>query len=666
MNMSNIGFAAVLFSGLLFKAAFAGAEPALAVKSAFFNPDFEDVSKRGVINENVEIGPWGVNGNGGLLVRPLKGRYVWEVPFDESFDIVPGQPYAFACDMLDHGDAATVTAVQVLERRTGKYHSGFWGETRTKMDNGWTRHVTKFIPKISGRDPKYRYQFIIFSQVFHGKPLSAENYTRVDNLLLRADKPEWEICNVWPTHFKVFTERARVRFSTNFIGPYLPKDRKPVYRAVLGKNDGTVLAEDVRRPDANGVFTADFGRIGHAGPVKLSITLADDKGRTYETRTFDLTAAPTYRPKKGEIFVQENGVPIVDGKPFLAMGIYCNSVDPCEQGGFGGKEDGLRECRELGFNLLYDYGTYKLRTPEKRAAHYARVAKYGLRTLADDFSWKNADDNLPDPDCRTRRLARELASYPAVIGFYTMDEAGPERIPPLTRVRRALNEEAPGHIVNTCNIFSPFSYLSTADVQGGDKYPIDAGEHADLTDMDSYGAKLAATSALGWHAPQILNWGNTRRHLVDDPVRYRRESREPMENEMLSVALMYVSWGVKGFAFYSYFDMYRGPIPEWIPLRRERVRRVVADLWTLEPFILSGEPVREIAHVDRRGKTRIVALSDGKGAYRVLVIGVKRDNDCTFTLPPEYGALRPRKGNVKLSDGVYSFTAREFTCDILE
>lgn len=637
-----------------------------AEPSAFFNPGFEDVSKRGAVGKYAEIGPWGVNGNGGLRVSPTTGRYVWEVPFDENFDIVPGQPYAFSCDMRHHGNVKTVTAIQILDRKTRKYHDGFWGETRTENDNGWTRHVTKFIPKISGRDPKYRYQFIIFSQVPSGKPLGPENYSCVDNLSLKVDKPEWEICNVWPTHSKIFTERARVRFSTNFVGPYLPKGRKSVYRAVLEKPDGTVLAQDACTPDKNGVFTADFGKLLHDGAIRLSVTLADDKGATYETRTFDLTAAPTYKPKKGEIFVQENGVPIVDGKPFLAMGIYCNSVDPVDEGGFGGKEDGLRECKELGFNLLYDYGTYKLRRPEQRAAHYARVAKYGLRTLADDFSWKNADDDLADPDCRTRKLARELASYPAVIGFYTMDELGPERIPALARVRRALNEEAPGHIVTTCNIFSPFTYLPTADIQGGDKYPIDAGEHADLTDMVKYGAKLAATSALGWHAPQIINWGNTRRHLVNDPVRYRKESREPMENEMLSVALMYASWGVKGFAFYSYFDMYRGPVPEWIPLRRARVRNVVADLWTLERFILSGEPIEEVAHTDIRGKTRIVALSDGKGAYRVLVIGVKRDNACTFTLPARYGRLRPRKNNVTFADGVYSFTAKEFTCDILE
>ena len=637
-----------------------------AAPSAFVNPDFEDVAKRGVINANAEIGPWGVNGNGGLMVRPGEGRYVWEAPFDESFDIVPGQPYEFSCDMIDHGKARAVTAVQVLERKTGKYHSGFWGEVRTDAGNGWTHHATKFIPKIPGRDPKYRYQFIIFTQVDSGHSLGPENFSQVDNLALRPDKPEWEICNVWPTHFKVFVERARVRFSTNFIGPYLQKGRSPVYKATLASADGAVLAKDERRPDANGVFTVDFGRLVYTGPVKLSVALFDDAGAQYETRTFDLVAAPTYKPKKGEIFVQENGVPVVDGKPFLAMGIYCNSVDPREGGGFGGEEDGLRECKELGFNLLYDYGTYKITSPEKRAAHYARVAKHGLRTLADDFGWKNASDNLSDPDCRTRKRARELASYPAVIGFYTMDEAGPERIEPLTRLRRVLDEEAPGHVVTTCNIFSPFSYLSTADVQGGDKYPIDAGEHADLTDMDNYCAKLRATSALGWHAPQILNWGNDRRHLNKDPERYRKESREPMENEMLSVALMYASFGIKGFAFYSYFDMYRGPIPEWIPLRRERVRKVVADLWTLEPFILSGEPIEEIAHVDTRGKTRIVALADGKGSYRVLVIGVKRDNACTFTLPAKYGRLRPRKGNVKLSDGVYSFASREFTCDILD
>lgn len=655
------------FKSLLLGAFALGAGSLAAASSAFVNPSFEDAAKRGVINANAEIGPYGVNGNGGLVVRPNASRYVWEAPFDEkSFDIVPGRPYAFSCDMLHHGKAATVTAVQVLERKTGKYHHSFWGEVCTTMDNGWTHHVTKFIPKVAGNDPNYRYQFIVFTQLRGTDKAGPENYTQVDNLALRADKPEWEVCNVWPTHFKVFTERARVRFSTHFIGPYLPAGRAPVYRATLAKADGTALAKDERRPDARGVFTADFGKLDHEGPVRLSVELCDDAGKSYETRTFDLTAAPTYRPKKGEIFVQENGVPVVDGKPFLAMGIYCNSQDPVEQGSFGGKEDGIRDCRELGFNLLYDYGTYKLRTREARAAHYARVAKYGMRTLADDFSWKDGEKDLSDPNCPLRTLARELASYPAVIGFYTMDEAGPERIEPLAKVRRALDEEAPGHVVTTCNIFSPYTYLATADIQGGDKYPIDAGKKCDLTDMDNYGAMLAATSALGWHAPQILNWGNTRRGVRDDAARYRSETREPAENEMLSVALMYASYGVKGFAFYSYYDMLRCPIPEWIPLRRERVRRVVADLWSLEPFILSGEPIEEVAHDDARGKTRIVAMSDGKGRYRVLVIGVKSDNACTFTLPAKYGRLAPRKGNVKRDGDSYSFASREFTCDILD
>ena len=637
-----------------------------AAHLGFDNPGFEDTAKRGKVNECVEIGPFGVNGNGGLRVRPEKKsrRYVWTAPLAKDVELEIGKPYMFEADMLGHGKAHTVTAVEVFDPKTGKYDHGFWGETCTKLDNGWTHHVTKFIPKVSNRD--YSYRFIIFAQVHDDKKDVVEgSYTDVDNLALAEDKPEWECCNVWPTHFKVFTDRGRVRFSTNFIGPFLPKDGEPLYRTRLLKPDGTVLARDERRPDAQGVFTTEFGKLGYEGPVKLVVELWNAKtGTKAAEKSFDLVAAPVYRPAKGEIFVQENGVPLVDGKPYMPIAIYCNFVDPKEFGNFGGKEAGLKECADLGFDLLYDYGTYKLTSEKARAEHYALVAKYGLRTLADDFSKGSAKQDLADPNCQLRKKARELKSYPAVLGFYTMDEAGPEVIEPLTRVRRALNEECPGHIVTTCNIFSPFTYLSTADVAGGDKYPIDCGER-DLTDMDNYGKKLAATSALGWHAPQILNWANTR-FVSNDREKYLKSGREPMENEMLSVALMYASYGVKGFAFYSYFDMYRGAFPEWIPLRRERVRGVVKDLRSLEPFIVGGQPIEEIPHADTKGKTRIVALADGKGAYKVLVIGIKRDNSCTFTLPAKYGRLVPRKGNVKLEGGTYSFGSKEFVCDILD
>ena len=127
------------------------------------------------------------------------------------------------------------------------------------------------------------------------------------------------------------------------------------------------------------------------------------------------------------------------------------------------------------------------------------------------------------------------------------NQALTDKIPALTETRRRLNEIAPGHIVNTCNIFSPYTFLMTADVAGGDKYPVDVGSNRNLCSMEAYCRDLEATTMCGWHAPQAYNWANSRNEAKNCPEKYRTMGREITENEMLSVALLYASYGVKGF-----------------------------------------------------------------------------------------------------------------------
>jgi len=126
------------------------------------------------------------------------------------------------------------------------------------------------------------------------------------------------------------------------------------------------------------------------------------------------------------------------------------------------------------------------------------------------------------------------------------------------------------------------------------------------------------------------------------------------------------SYDVKGFFFYSYYDVFRCPIKEWIPKRWEYVCKAGKCLRDLEPFLMSGERIVEVPHVDKKGRTRVVALSDGKGTWRVLVIGIEKDHETTFTLPAEYGALKSRCGKVTCESGTYTFTGKDFSCDILE
>ena len=80
-------------------------------------------------------------------------------------------------------------------------------------------------------------------------------------------------------------------------------------------------------------------------------------------------------------------------------------------------------------------------------------------------------------------------------------------------------------------------------------------------------------------------------------------------------------------------DLFRGPYTERYEIRKQAMLRNIRRLKDLEPFIMSGKPIVELPRKDLKGRTRVVALESASGAKKVLVIGLAKDNECSFTLP---------------------------------
>lgn len=628
---------------------------------AFPDGDFEATSSHGKMGEFGEAGRGlGVNGGGGVRVAGFK-VHSFRLKTRPGLALAKGQRYLFSLDTCAKGKVIEQIAMEVYSKENGRYLQGFWGRSITDIGGGWNREELSFVPSTDLGD-SVDMRFILHVQLPKGvEPGDPANEVFCDNARLRGDDPQWLFCNTWPTHNTIHKETGRVRAHTSFVGPFLPADSKPTYTFELSAPGGKPFARAAAKLQ-DGVLTAAFGPLSRTGDAVLTAILSD-RGKVVAKRERNVTIAPKRRPQKGEIEITENGIALVDGKPFMPLGFY-SDLAYADRHAEEEVEKRLAELESAGFNFLIDYGSYTLKTKERRDFFYGACQRHRIRVMPDDFAGlAHATNGIAE--CGAR--AKELAAYPAIIGWYTMDEASQDKVPVVERIRRELNQATPGLVVNTCNIMEPALYLPTADVQGGDTYPIDSGDR-DLRGTSSYLRGAAACrAALAWYAPQAFNWASTRTGGdTQDEAAYLKLGREPEENEILSVALLQASWGVRGFIFYSLFDMARAPSPAWRERRWQRMVNVGAAMRSLEPFIMSGEPIRECTHADVKGETRIVALADGKGAYRILLIGLGRDNEATLKLPPALSRLRSRCGLTQ-GDGVNrTFAGREFTCDILE
>lgn len=628
---------------------------------AFENGSFEDMSKYGAVGPHAEIGRHGVNANGGLRLRP-NGDTIYHV-FKLKGRLEKGNRYIFSADVKPHGKAKGLAVLDTFFKGTGKAAPGCsaWNTSSEDIGDGWQHQRAEVIARFEPE--KLDYKFLIYGKVAGDDPSNPENYVDVDNIRIEVAAPKWYLCNTWPIHNLVHADEGRIRFNSTFWGEYVEKDSEVVYGCRLLSADGRELGSTVVKPDAHGNFTADFGRLSADGSAKVAVTLYDRTHRLNRgTREFDVTVRTPDREKG--LFVRENGVVLKDGKPFMPLGFYTDFAY-AEKYDLAGVEFHFRRLRDAGFDTIIDYGTYTLQG-ERRAAFYTMAEKYGISVIDDSFG-SDAHTKLATNREAMRRRAQEIAAFPAHIGWYTMDEAPENTVPGLTVLRRFLNDITPGKIVNTCNIMRAAPYLPTADIAGGDTYPVKKDSPNTLEEPNRRLKDVAnCRPAAIWYAPQCFNWARMEKNSKSVET-YLTRGREPTFMEMLSVALAMAMNDTTGFFFYSYFEMVECPVPEFREQRWRDMVKIAKEFRALEPFLMSGEKKVEIAHADRKEASRVQLLTDGKGHRRVLVIGLYRDHETAFTLPAEYGGrFRSRFGFTKFEDGQWVFRAKDFTCDILE
>ncbi len=629
--------------------AFAAAFAAIAAHAgrsleAFENAGFEDVSKFHAEKDGVEVANGlGYSTSGGLRLFPARGKK-GKKRYDFKTDFKPqaGHRYKFGFSYKPHGN---VFAHCFWESYANSRHlQGCWNVTEEDLNEGWKRKWVTFVPK-SGDADRNVFATIVLARNADSRVCdSMDEYVEFDDVFLEEDEPEWFLANVWPTHNYVYNDNPRVRFYSGYAGEFIPKGGRAEFRVELVDACGKTLAERTARTD-DGSFTVDFGKaVRYNGAGRLRVTASDAvSGKVCGTKEIDVKIRPTAKPGKGGTFVTEDGIALMDGKPFMPLGFFASFGRTRDIKGF---KKAMPEWKAAGANLLLEY--WFLNWGDKLLPEVFRTLEANdIKLMLNVTGWHHRKDLLYTEH---RDIIRRFMGEPSLFAYYLTDEAPMTLLPYVYSMRRMINETDPDHPTWECNLFEPAAYLRISDCYGADNYPISVGSKG-LGQMDLNMAKWAVCRpSVAWLCPQCFNKANCRPGAKESKEAYDREGVEPTEEGMLSVALLQASWGARGFIFYMWDDLFRGPYTERYEVRKQAALRNIRKLRDLEPFIMSGRPIEQVPHKDAKGRTRVVRMSDGKGGWRVLAIGLGMDNECTFTLP----------------DGrVHSFKGGEFSCSIL-
>ena len=506
-----------------------------------------------------------------------------------------------------------------------------------------------------------------------------------DDVTITPHKPRWVVYIIRPSRETLTPEEGRVLFGTCMDGLFCkPPDK--INAADLACRIEAICAGQVVRdgvwPVREDRIAADIGKLPE-GTARLRLTLLDTRHRWILSKTeIPLTVASRRGPLPANFCVIDaRGRAVVNGKPFLPVGLYHHS--------FRTRED-LETIAKSPFNCIMPYNSLYMRFSGSQKKGVAGVAEVmdacdekGLRVI---FSIKDVYEGTHWAALRalgaqgeTAVVEKAVASFlehPALLAWYINDELPTTMLDRLTARRREVNRLDPFH--PTWAVFCSFGevpfYGPTCDVVGVDPYPIRDEKSRDMKGVQ-FGMDMA-TRAVGtpegmavWAVPQIMNWACYDAQARKDRAYYQAKFRDPTEYEMLSMSLLCAIQGAKGFIYYSYSDL-SGVInanakPDF-ERRWPEVCKMAEEMVSLAPFLLSDTDGPAVRVDVEAGGVLAKGFRDEAGRIRVLVAGVGPGESRAVLTIGTQAPLKSRFGkSVAVGGGKYRFHGMDICSDIL-
>jgi hypothetical protein len=418
------------------------------------------------------------------------------------------------------------------------------------------------------------------------------------------------------------------------------------------------------------------------GKTDLNVTLFDPERKIIlgrKTLPLNVVSANRSVPENA-CKIDRLGRSVINNKPYMPVGLYVQNLH---------KED-LDRIANSPFNCVMPYQSLDLRLSRKIPKSIKAIKETldycNSKNLKVIFSLKDEYKGMANSKkhwCGVNgaknivtKAINAFKSHPALLAWYINDEQPKSMIDRLIARRRLVNKLDPFH--PTWAVLCKFGelplYSSACDVMGVDSYPVVNNKTQDMLNNAKGMVASDLTGLPVWGVPQIMNWGNY--EAKGHTKTFKKNYRDPSEAEMLSMALFFALRGVKGFVFYSYFDLKRPLDPkrfnppaytqQYFDKRWREICNVGKVIRSLEPFLLSEKPSRPVKMLVKRGKVQAREFQDKKGNVCIIITGLGPGKACAFIQSNTNLQLKSVYGNsVNIRKNIYRFTGDNICSDIL-
>lgn len=585
--------------------------------------------------------------------------------------LTPGKPYRFGVwlktDQPLSGEGASV-CMELYSQ--GQYVTGKHAKNVVDAPE-WQWIEDYFVVPENAVDPVYRF-------ICYLRP-GTTGTAYFDDGLVEEIPTKWVVSQAWPTHGVIYSENGEIRFTSLIFGNTHRSHTQSALNchAQLIRNNEIIASQTIPF-DNKQILEFSFGPQS-SGPAEVKLFLIDMHRKEIIFHSLHPVTIQNRITESSQVFIDKNGRTIINGKPFMPIGLYMHYLP----------QKDLDIIAESPFNTVMPYRSIKL--------SYSSTGQQGIKQIREVLDYcENKDlkvifslkdifpkgvaipfgasieewNGLKGCDVIVTELVNNLKDHPAVLAWYTCDESHNSYLDILIARRQLINQLDPHHPCWSvfCYRKTLSYYLPSVDILGIDPYPITRNENDNMNYVEEMASQAESFGMPLWTVPQIHNIGvYDSAVLGGDEIKFYQEYPYPSEHQILAIVLREVIAGAKGFIFYSYFDLFRGPDKKQFERRWPEICRVAAILKNLEPFIMADTSGPSVTIESIQGIVRARCLSDDSGHFRLIVTGNgPKTSEAIISLPEQFDFFQSTTGNTEnLGHGRYRFTGKNISCDLL-